>query len=59
MNKRALMDEAISSRMRRLFVDRQYSPSTGTDQSEWEIILEELTCMSYIIKREPDSDGGE
>jgi hypothetical protein len=53
------MDEAISSRMRRLFVDRQYSPSTGTDQSEWEIILEELTCMSYIIKREPDSDGGE
>jgi hypothetical protein len=28
------------------------------DQSEWEIILEELTYMGYIVK-EPDSDGGE
>jgi hypothetical protein len=29
------------------------------DQSEWKIILEELTHMGYIVKREPDSDGGE
>jgi hypothetical protein len=28
---------AISPRMRRSFVDRQYSPSTGMDWSEWEI----------------------
>jgi hypothetical protein len=50
---------AISPHMRRSFVYRQYSPSTGLDQSEWEIILEELTRMSYIVKEEPDSDGGE
>jgi hypothetical protein len=47
---------AISPRMRRSFVDRQYSPSTGMDQSEWEIILEELTRMGYIVKKKPDSD---
>jgi hypothetical protein len=50
---------AISPRMRRPFVDRQYSPSTNMDQSEWEIILEELTRMGYIVKEEPKSDGGE
>jgi hypothetical protein len=27
--------------------------------SEWEIILEELTCMGYIIKEEPASDDNE
>jgi hypothetical protein len=31
---------AISPRMRRSFVDRQYSPLTGMEQSKWEIILE-------------------
>jgi hypothetical protein len=50
---------AISACMWRSFVDRQYSSSTGMDQSEWKIILEELTRMGYIVKREPDSDGGE
>jgi hypothetical protein len=50
---------AISPRMRRSFVDRQYSPSTSMDLSEWEIILEELIHMGYIIKKEPDSDGNE
>jgi hypothetical protein len=50
---------AISLRMRRLFVDRQYSPSTGMDLSEWEIILDELTHMGYIVKKEPDSDNNE
>jgi hypothetical protein len=50
---------AISPRMWRSFVDRQYSPSTGIDRSEWEIILEELTHMGYIVKEEPESDGGE
>jgi hypothetical protein len=28
------------------------------DQSEWEIILKDLTRLGYIVKREPDSDGG-
>jgi hypothetical protein len=50
---------AISSCMRRLFVDRQYSPSIGTDQSEWGIVLDELSHMGYIVKKEPDSDGNE
>jgi hypothetical protein len=40
-------------------VDRQYSPLTGMDWSEWEIILEELTRMGYIVKKESESDGGE
>jgi hypothetical protein len=35
----------ISPRMRHSFVDRQYSPSTGMDRSEWEIILGELIRM--------------
>jgi hypothetical protein len=43
----------------RLFVDRQYSPSTRMDVSEWEIILDELTRMGYIVKIELDSDGNE
>jgi hypothetical protein len=55
----ATAPRAISPHMRRLFVDRQYSPSTGMDQSEWEIILEELTSRGYIVKEGPDSDGGE
>jgi hypothetical protein len=50
---------AISPRMRRSFVDRQYLPSTEMDRSEWEIILEQLTRTGYIIKKEPYSDGGE
>jgi hypothetical protein len=43
--------------MRRLFIDRQYSPLTGMDRSECEIILKDLTRMGYIVKKEPDSDG--
>jgi hypothetical protein len=50
---------AVSLRMRRPFVDKWYSPSTGMEPSEWEIILHELTRMSYIIKKEPNSDGNE
>jgi hypothetical protein len=50
---------AISPHMRRSFVDRQYSPSTGMDLSELVIILDELTHMGYIVKKEPDSDGNE
>jgi hypothetical protein len=38
--------------MRRTFVDRQYLPSTGMDRSKWEIILEELTRMGYIVKQD-------
>jgi hypothetical protein len=50
---------AISPHMQRSFVDRQYLPSTGMDLSEWEIILDELTRMGYIVKKEPNSDGNE
>jgi hypothetical protein len=50
---------AISPCMRRLFIDRQYSPSTSMDLSEWEIILDERTRIGYIVKKEPDSDGNE
>jgi hypothetical protein len=50
---------AISPRMRKSFVDRQYLPLTGTDGSELEIILDELTRTGYIIKKESDSDGNE
>jgi hypothetical protein len=39
--------------MRWSFIDRKYSPSTGMDQSEWEINLEELTRMGLILKKEP------
>jgi hypothetical protein len=45
--------------MQRSFVDRQYSPLTDMDLSEWEIILDELTHMGYIVKKEPDNDGNE
>jgi hypothetical protein len=45
--------------MRRSFVDRLYSPSTGMGLSEWEVILEELTHMCYIVKEEPDNDHNE
>jgi hypothetical protein len=45
--------------MQRSFVDRQYSPLTDMDLSEWEIILDELTRMGYIVKKEPDNDGNE
>jgi hypothetical protein len=48
---------AISPRTRRSFVDRQYSPSTGMDRREWEINLDQLLRMGYIVKKEHDSDG--
>jgi hypothetical protein len=38
-------------------VDRQYSHLTGMDLSEWEIILEELTCMGFIVKQETICKG--
>jgi hypothetical protein len=49
----------ISPRMRKSFENTQYSPSSGMGLSEWEIILEGLTRMGYIVKKEPDSDGNE
>jgi hypothetical protein len=48
---------AISPQMRCSFVDRQYSPSTGMDRSEWEIILGELIHMGLLVKQEPISKG--
>jgi hypothetical protein len=50
---------AVSLCMRRSFVQRRYSPSTGMGLSEWEVILDEFTRMGYIVKEEPVSDGGE
>jgi hypothetical protein len=41
----------ISPHMKHTFVDRQYSPSTGMDRSEWEIILEELIRMGFLVKQ--------
>jgi hypothetical protein len=46
----------ISPCMRRSFVDRQYSPSTGMGLSEWEVILDELIRMGYIVKKEHDDE---
>jgi hypothetical protein len=48
---------AIPCQMRRSFVDRQYSPSTGMDRREWEVILDQLIHKGYIVKEELDSDG--
>jgi hypothetical protein len=48
---------AILPRMRCSFVDWQYSSSTCMDQSEWEIILEELICMRFLVKQKPLSEG--
>jgi hypothetical protein len=48
---------AISPRMRCSFIDRQYSSLTGMDRSEWEIILEELIRMRFLVKKEPVSEG--
>jgi hypothetical protein len=48
---------AIPCQMRRSFVDRQYSPSTGMDRSEWEIILGEHIRMGLLVKQEPISKG--
>jgi hypothetical protein len=43
------------AQIRRSFVDRQYSPSTSMDRSEWEINLEELTRTGFLVKLEPVS----
>jgi hypothetical protein len=43
--------------MKHLFVDRQYSPLTGMDWSEWEIILEEHTRIGFLVKQEPVSES--
>jgi hypothetical protein len=48
---------AISPWMRRSFVDRKYSPSTGMDRSELEIILEVLIRMGFLVKHEPVSES--
>jgi hypothetical protein len=42
--------------MKRSFAERRYSPSIGMDQSEWEIILEQLVITGYIVKEEPVSE---
>jgi hypothetical protein len=46
----------ISPRIKRSFVERWYSPSTGMDWSEWEIILEQLLIMGLIVKEEVVSE---
>jgi hypothetical protein len=49
--------EVVSPRMRHSFIDRQYSPLTGMDRSEWEIILGELIRMGFHVKQEPVSES--
>jgi hypothetical protein len=46
---------AISPHMWRSHVDRRYSPSISMGLSEWEVILDELIHMGYIVKKEPNS----
>jgi hypothetical protein len=45
--------------MQRSFVDRRYSPLTGMGLSEWEVIIDELIRMGYVVKEELDSDYNE
>jgi hypothetical protein len=47
---------ATSPCMRWWFIDRRYLPSTSMDHREQEVILDELICMGYIVKEEPNSD---
>jgi hypothetical protein len=49
----------ISPRMKRPFAERRYSPSTGMDQSKWEIILEQHLIMGLIVKDEVVSEPDE
>jgi hypothetical protein len=42
--------------MKRSFAESRYLPLTGMDQSEWEIILEQLIIMCYIVKEEVVSE---
>jgi hypothetical protein len=46
----------ILPHMKRSFDEQWYTPSTGMDQSEWEIILEHLIIMGLIIKEEVVSE---
>jgi hypothetical protein len=46
----------ISPCIKRSFVERWYSPSTGMDWSEWKIILEQLLIMGLIVKEEVVSE---
>jgi hypothetical protein len=50
---------AISPCMQRSFEDARYSPSTSMGLSEWEIILDELIHIGYVVQNEPDSDHNE
>jgi hypothetical protein len=45
--------------MKRPFVNRSYSPLTGMDISEWEMILEQLIIMGYVVKEVPASETDE
>jgi hypothetical protein len=47
----------ISPRIKRSFVERRYSPSTGMDRSEWEIIVEQLLIMGLNVKEEVVSEN--
>jgi hypothetical protein len=47
---------AISPHMQRSLLDRCYSPSTGMCLCEWEIVLNELNRVEYIVKKEPNDN---
>jgi hypothetical protein len=42
----------ILPHMKVSFVERRYLPSISMDQSKWEMILEQLVIMGYIVKEE-------
>jgi hypothetical protein len=42
----------LSPHVRRSFIERRYSPSTGLFRNHWEIILEQLLAMGLIVKEE-------
>jgi hypothetical protein len=46
----------LPPRTRDSFLERRYSPSTGMESNEWEIILEQLLVMGLIVKHEVVSD---
>jgi hypothetical protein len=46
----------ISPCMQRSLLDRRYSPLTGMCLCEWEIVLNELIHVGYIIMKEPDDN---
>ena len=48
--------EVLPPRIRDSFLEMRYSPSTGMERSEWEVIFEQFLSMGLIVKEEVHSD---